>query len=89
MPDSHRIELPLDLPDEEFRYPKPGTWRPFIDSGQRTAFVTCGACGAWTSLRAHSIATDGTVEPELVCSGCGTKEAVRLVGWPCEGWPLG
>lgn len=50
-------------------------WRTFI-------FLGCPHCGTAAELD-HSIASDGTVTPSVVCPviGCDFHEYVRLEGW--------
>lgn len=68
-----------------------GHWRPWIapvwDPTLRmvaTAAIACPACGGWFSLvKNHTIASDGTVSPSVVCThpGCTWHVFVRLDGW--------
>jgi hypothetical protein len=49
-----------------------------------TAAIACPACGGWFSLvKNHTIASDGTVSPSVVCThpGCTWHVFVRLDGW--------
>lgn len=64
--------------------PPPMMWK---DCNPRTrsvfkAELTCSS-GHGVSLRNHSVAADGAVNPSVVCltPGCGFHEIVRLEGW--------
>jgi hypothetical protein len=44
--------------------------------------MKCPGCGKFQSLGDHTIASDGTVTPSVVCAyGCGFHDFVRLIGW--------
>jgi hypothetical protein len=61
----------------------PGTWlrRPEV-----APLVCCGFCGTRIALAFHEIASDGTVQPSLVCpTGCGWDVSAQLEGWEAEG----
>ena len=60
----------------------PGTWVKMADG---TPTISCGGCGERGSLADHTIATDGTVSPSLVCpADCGWHVFGRLLDWPGE-----
>lgn len=70
--------------------PPPSFWSACHPStvGRFKATVTCPA-GHISTLRSHSVASDGTVSPSLVClhAGCGFHEFVRLSEWDAGAVP--
>ena len=73
------------------QWPGPGEWKPvqLQKTGERTARLVCPDCRC-RALLDHSIATDGTVTPSVVCptEGCNFHEMVRLSGWGTLVWPI-
>jgi hypothetical protein len=70
---------------------QPGTWMRWIfgPSGITGAIVICPQCGAGMSIgggrpfgSVHTIATDGTISPSVVCHSCAWHVFARLIGWP-------
>lgn len=70
--------------------PPPGHWKSCHPSTRRRfkAELTCSA-GHGISLKTHSVAANGDVNPSVVCltPGCQFHEYVRLAGW--SDGPLG
>lgn len=64
--------------------PPPGHWKSCHPSTRRRfkAELTCSASHA-ISLKNHSVAANGEVNPSVVClsPGCQFHEYVRLEGW--------
>lgn len=64
-----------------------GRWKGGIRDGSgRTAIISCPKCGGFGSLGNHTIKTDGTVEPSVVCPyakefGCDFHDHVKLNSW--------
>jgi hypothetical protein len=63
-----------------------GTWAPVKEEMRKMwkAILRCPNCGFRASLRnTHSIASDGTVTPSVVCphEGCTFHEMVKLEGY--------
>ena len=64
-----------------------GTWRRWLHKDKRTVAVCCPGCGGPFCLANHTIATDGSVSPSVVCpqtpggQPCGFHEFIRLEGW--------
>lgn len=73
-------QAPSDLPSDEY-----AARRVYGDRGRTLlCFVTCPA-GHTCALTSppHTIASDGTAQPSLVCpvAGCGFHEFVTFDGW--------
>ena len=67
--------------------PLKGTWRT-PNEWQRSrrgekALITCRQCGEETAIVTHTVASDGTVTPSLVCPipDCTEHIMGRLEGW--------
>lgn len=62
---------------------KPNTWARWEYQSGRVCVVTRCANGHIGSLDDHTIASDGTVSPSVVCQheGCTYHEFIQLVGW--------
>jgi hypothetical protein len=61
---------------------KPDTWKGVTRDGVHGAGYTCPN-GHTGSLTDHTIASDGTVAPSVVCpeDGCNFHEYIQLEGW--------
>ena len=58
------------------------TWRLSEGSNDILHPVIRDSKGDWFGLETHSISSDGTVSPSVVCPyGCGFHEFVKLEGW--------
>lgn len=44
----------------------------------------CAGCGGLRLLFCHTVADDGTVEPDLRCDACGTTQTLRLESWDAD-----
>ncbi len=66
---------------------QPLTWRPYTAQTGGLKANIVGACNHGMNIRNHTIASDGTVSPSVVCPhpGCGWHVFVRLVGWAADG----
>ena len=80
-------ELPqIDLGDPA-KAKTPGWQGGKKADGTRTATVRCPKCLGIASLSGHTIGTDGTVSPSVVCPredagiACGWHVHLRLLGW--------
>jgi len=65
-----------------------GTWWRTLakDTGEMTAWFRCPN-GHFGTLSDHSIASDGTVSPSVVCpeKGCKFHENIKLEDWNASG----
>lgn len=70
----------------EFDYSQerlPRTWKYIYDGIRYSANIVCPKCKSKMSLFKHEIASDGTVNPSLVCVkiGCDFHEFIKLNSW--------
>lgn len=78
----------MDLPLAHHRW-QPGTWAPWLFGPTAIvgAAVTCpnghafSIGGGTTFGSVHTIGSDGTVLPSVVCPRCAWHVFVRLTGW--------
>lgn len=68
-------------------WPLRGRWRAIRDDKRaRTAAICCPTCGGVGALHRHTIAADGSVSPQVICSidGCSFVRLIKLEGWIAE-----
>ena len=54
---------------------------------RRTAYISCAACGAWSSLWEFDISdSDGLVDPPVMCPRCHVQFRPLLKGWGDIDW---
>lgn len=61
-------------------------WNSYdMGGGKLSAAFDCPKCGVHGDLSDHTIRTDGSVEPSIVCpndtKGCDFHDHIRLLGW--------
>ena len=63
----------------------PLTWRNYTYRGKvlECSPVIVDPNSHYLSIHKHIILGDGTVQPSVVCPGCGWHEFVQLEGWMC------
>jgi hypothetical protein len=59
---------------------QPLTWHFYqAQDGKPTVYINDG--NDLLSLARHTIETDGTVRPSVLCTLCGFHDDVKLLGW--------